>query len=597
MSSLTIALGARHSDARHDVKLMTHAMTDRSPAWALTPSSETSAAAVGADTEDDAASGIRLLDNGLRLVMDGPRWLRAELDSFARLLQETHCSLREIAAVIGGLDGDAHCAVLTEDGSVVLFRGAMSARPLFYTTRSDGSFLAATRIRGIRAAVPATAISTSGLASFLVPAMCDPAGTAWDRIRRLPPGHALIATKGQVSIKNMGPLPSPDLDGADHEDLVLEFRRRLLTALEQCSGPPDTVLLSGGIDSAALTCAAVAAGIDVRAYSLTYGTDALAACDERRYVDDVERATGVPVTRMPAEQLLPLQADFPLGDEPEAWTYSARNWAMLTKIGADAPRATVIAGEGGDELLLGQIFTVADRHARGDTAGAVSELATFPDPEAAQRIVDHLLAGTYNNRRARVMRALADIPPWLSTRYLADSALVDRLAEGYPRLREPGRMTIDYSRQLIAEAGAAGRVHCGGWWEDTGRRAGVNIAYPFLDPGLAALTWALPPELIRNHGIEKVVLRDALVEELPASIATRLDKADARAMMHTGLRAAGDQLRAVANSGPLVDHDIINPTKLLAAIEQYLAGDDQHGPSLWATVAVNTWMHHEETTP
>lgn len=597
MSSLTLSTGSRNGDAHHELKLMAHAMTDRSPQWAFTPPGSTTAAAVGAESQYAADTGIRLLDNGLRLVMDGPAWLRAELDPIARLLEGSDCSLPKIAAVLAGVSGDAHCAVLTEDGGAVVYRGQMAARPLFYTVRGDGTILVASRIRGIRAAEPGAEISAAGLAPFLVPAMCDPAGTAWDRVRRLPPGHALIATGKQVTIKNMGSVRSPDLDGADREDLVMEFRRRLLTAMERCSGPPDVVLLSGGIDSAALTCAAVAAGINVDAYSLTYGTEALAACDERRYVDDVENSTGVPVTRVPAENFLPLQATYPLGDEPEAWTYAARNWEMLTRIAANKPQATVIAGEGGDELLLGQIFTVADRHTRGDTVGAERELATFSDPAAAQRIVDHLLAGTYNSRRARVMRALADIPPWLSSRYLVDTALVDRLAGGYPQLRQHGRMSIDYSRQLIAEAGAAGRVHCGGWWEDTGRRAGVSIRYPFLDPDLAALTWALPPQLIRNHGVEKVVLRDALVEELPASIATRLDKADARAMMHTGLRDADEQLRAVAHGGPLVDRDIINPTKLLAAIEEYLAGDDRHGPSLWATVSVNSWMHHEETAP
>ncbi|WP_156959416.1 asparagine synthase-related protein [Nocardia sp. BMG51109] len=572
---------------------MADAMADRSPAWAVLGASAAASAAVGGETDSVAESGTRLLGNGIRLAVAGPEWLRRELDPLARILDGPDTPLEEIAAILAGISGDAHCAALVGSRCAVVFRSPMSARPLFYTVRDDGTLLVASQIRGIRAAQPATAIDTAGLAPFLVPTMCDPQGTAWTGVRRLPPGHALIVRYGRVMVRSMPALEAPDLDEAARSDLVAEFRSRLVTAVERSSGPPDAILLSGGIDSAALTCAANAAGLSMRAFSLTYSSPQLAACDERRFVDDVEHATGLPVTRVPADHLLPLIADYPQADEPEAWPYAARNEAMLQRIsGNEMPLSTVIAGEGGDELLLGQVFTVADRYARGDTSGAQRELATFPDPDAAARIVDGLLTGSYNRHGACIMRALADIPPWLSDRYLADTGLADRLADGYPELPQPGRLTIDYSRAMIAEAGAAGRVQCGGWWEDTGRRHGLAISYPFLDPDLAALTWALPPHLLRDNGIEKVILREALADELPTSIAVRPDKADARAMMHAGLRQSADQLRAVAHAGPLADHAIIDPDSLLSTIDDYVAGDDRHGPGLWATVAVNTWMNH-----
>ncbi|MBF6339789.1 asparagine synthase [Nocardia abscessus] len=599
MSSLTISVAGAASNAHRDVMRMTEAMTDRSPAWAVVGESAAASAAVGGENEEAARAGLRLLDNGIRLAIAGPEWLRRELDPLAQMLDSPDFSLEMIAAILAGVSGDAHCAALVGSRCAVVYRSPMSARPLFYAIRSDRTVLIASRIRGIRAALPAVGIDMAGLGPFLVPAMCDPSGTAWEGVRRLPPGHALIVRYGRVTVREMPPLEALDIEGAVREDLVAEFRRRLLTAVERNSGPPDAVLLSGGIDSASLTCAAKAAGLKVRAFSLTYSSPSLAACDERRFVDDVERSVGVPVTRMPADHLLPLLADYPIGDEPEAWTYAARNSAMLRRITSNGSRvSTVIAGEGGDELLLGQIFAVADRHARGDTGGAARELATFPDPVASARIVDGLLAGSYNRHGTRVIRALADIPPWLSSRYLADTGLADRLADGYPQLTQPGHLTIDYSRALIAEAGAAGRVHCGGWWEDVGRRAGLNITYPFLDPDLATLTWSLPPNMLRDNGIEKVILRDALTNELPDSIAARADKADARAMMHAGLRQAPDQLRCVAHGGPLVDHAVVDPSKLLTAINEYLAGDDSHGPGLWATVAVNTWMsYHEGDAP
>ncbi|MGH3612271.1 MAG: asparagine synthase-related protein [Pseudonocardia sp.] len=163
-----------------------------------------------------------------------------------------------------------------------------------------------------------------------------------------------------------------DHDGASTHELVTEFRNRFMRAVARCSEPTDALLLSGGIDSSALTCAytSILGTASGRGYSLTYDHQ-LGPCDERRFVDDVEHATGISVHRLAGNRLLPLIASFPEGDEPEPWPYASRNWALLHSIAADAGRTptTVFTGEGGDELLLGQVFSVAARMARGDTAG------------------------------------------------------------------------------------------------------------------------------------------------------------------------------------------------------------------------------------
>jgi hypothetical protein len=116
----------------------------------------------------------------------------------------------------------------------------------------------------------------------------------------------------------------------------------------------------------------------------------------------------------------------------------------------------------------------------------------------------------------------------------------------------------------------------------------VNIVYPFLDPALAAFTWGLAPQWLRDNGIEKVILREAVADILPESVSRRRDKADARALMHAGLTEGAAQIRAVAAGGPLVDHDIVDPAKLSAAVNAYLAGQSDLGAALWATVSVNT---------
>ncbi|MFV2198337.1 hypothetical protein [Nocardiopsis sp. LOL_012] len=171
--------------------------------------------------------------------------------------------------------------------------------------------------------------------------------------------------------------------------------------------------------------------------------------------------TGLDFEELPANDLLPLSAPYSMGHEPEAWSYAGRNWAMLRHITRrPAPPTTVVAGEGGDELLLGQVFAVADRIARGDAENGWREADTFPDPARVRAVLTHLLAGDYDAPRARLQRALSEVPSWFTQTWMDEAAVLPRLTDSYPRLGEPGGMTVAYSRGLFAEAGAAGRAQC-----------------------------------------------------------------------------------------------------------------------------------------
>lgn len=596
MSSVALAVTPVNASAKSAVEAMLTALEDRSPEWTVSADTSTALGAGAKDQYSACQQIVTLPTAAVTLAIDAPTWARRRLEPTLASLPDHGPAATPafVVDLLSSLAGDAHCVAIIGSRDCVAYRGAMSSRPLFYAVGTDRSLLVASQIRGIQAAF-STEVSVPALAPFLVPQLCDPTGTAWSGIRRLPPGYALILWGDRLETRQVTQVAAVDAGSVARDELVPEFRRRLVTAIERCSDPPDGVLLSGGIDSSSLACAyaSVCHGV-ARAYALTYDRD-LAACDERRFVDDVQQATGMSVSRLPGNRLLPLIATFPEGDEPEPWSYAARNWALLRHVLDDSAQttATVIAGEGGDELLLGQVFAVADRFARGDTEGAAREVQTCPDPESTHKVIQDLLDGGYDRMGTRVMRALGDVPPWLTGSYVAEAGIVDRLAAGYPQLGAPGQMAANYSRATLLEMGAAGRVQCGGWWEDMGRKTGVKITYPFLDPDLAALVWSLPPELLRDNGMEKVVLREALSDLLPASVVQRRDKADALVLMRAGLAEAIETVWAVAHGGPLADHGVIHTRKLLSCIDRYLAGDHSLAPALWATVAVDRWLRHQ----
>ncbi|RKS04998.1 asparagine synthase [Nocardiopsis sp. Huas11] len=529
------------------------------------------------------------------VVVDAPAWLLRQLPSPRA---STLTTIDSVVSWLGHLKGDAHAVVVLPGHRLVAYRGPASARPLFYSTGPEGRLAVATRPDALTSAVPAT-VDLVGLAAYLIPQMCDPHGSPWQGVHRLPPGHTLIRDNGEITVTPAEPLAARDVAGADQDQLVGLFRDALFTAVERCSGTSDALLLSGGIDSSSLAGVYAATGLGpVRAYGLTY-TAPLTACDERAYARDVAALTGLTFEELPANDLLPLSAPYPMGHEPEAWSYAGRNWAMLNHITQrPVPPTTVLAGEGGDELLLGQVFAIADRIAHGDAEGGWREADTLPDPARGRAVLTHLLTGDYDTPRARLQRALGEVPSWFTQAWMDEAAVLPRLTSSYPQLGEPGSMTTAYSRGLFAEAGAAGRAQCGGWWEDTGRRAGVAITYPFLDPDLAALTWSLPPVMFRDGGLEKAVLRQALDGYLPESVARRPDKAEALTILNAGLLTNQAQLRALAKDSPLIDLGVLDPHRFETGLDRYLSGDHRHAPALWALHAVHEWLlAHERHLP
>jgi asparagine synthetase B (glutamine-hydrolysing) len=584
---IALAAGLPASAAHRAVTEMLQAVGAAAPVSEL---SRVAYAVTGAGAGQTVVT-VALAEGGV-LAVEAPGWMASRVTKTASCLLSDVMTVTApaVAAFFARLTGDCRGLLVLGD-TCAAFRGSLASLPLFYA--ADGEHLyVSSRVRAVRA-VRNTEIDLAGLGAFLVPSLCDVQGSAWREVRRLPPGWLLTFADGHADARPVAVIGALDVSGASRAELAEEFRERFVTAVRRASAPPDGVLLSGGIDSSALAGAYIRARDPAggRAYSLTYD-DTLAACDERRYVDEVEAVTGLTVRRLPGGPYLPLLAGFPGGDEPEPWPYAARNWALLRHAAADGEHrpVTLLAGEGGDELLLGQIFTVADRIAGGDDAGAARELATFPDPVAAGRIVRGLLAESYDRSAARLARALGDVPAWLSDRYVRDSGLVGRLAAGYPTLGVPGQIAARYSRALAGEMGAAGRVQCGGWSRHMGDRLGLHIAYPFFDPDLAELVWGLPPACLRDQGLEKAILRDALADLLPASVRRRTDKAAALAMLHAGLRSAPEAIRKIGARGPLVDLGVVDPARLVTAVDRYLAGNLALAPALWATFAVNTWL-------
>lgn len=288
MSSVALAVGGDGSSAQAAVESMLRSLTDRAPAWTVSASGSI---VLGVGARNAAVAREQILPLPGRagvLGVDMPRWAKLRLisDIELRLRHDVAVKPSDVGELFAAVTADCHAVAAFPPHGCAAYRGPMSNRPLFYSIGDDASLLVASQIRGIKNAAP-TGLDVAGLAPFLVPQLCDPTGTCWQGIHRLPPGHLLTWWDGQVDVRQVSQIDALDYDGASTHELVTEFRNRFMRAVACCSEPPDALLLSGGIDSSALACAytSILGTASGRGYSLTYDHQ-LGPCDERRFARD-----------------------------------------------------------------------------------------------------------------------------------------------------------------------------------------------------------------------------------------------------------------------------------------------------------------------
>jgi len=245
----------------------------------------------------------------------------------------------------------------TRTRTLYLARDPFGIKPLFYL-RQDGACYFGSEIKALLA-VPGfqPRPSLEGLYYFLAFDYIPGALTAFEGISELRPGHllSLRPTDLEPRIERFYDLEY-EVDGRLSEAQAIERSRELLTQAVQrqlVADVPVGVMLSGGIDSSALTAlmARVRGDADFHTFSLAFDEPSF---DESPYARLVARHVGtqhheIRVTPQQVQNLLPKYLGYI--DEPYA-----DGSAIPTYLLAQCAREFVtvlLSGEGGDEFFSG----------------------------------------------------------------------------------------------------------------------------------------------------------------------------------------------------------------------------------------------------
>ena len=415
-------------------------------------------------------------------------------------------------------------------------------------------------------------------------------------VRRLPPGHLLVWRDGYVTMRRWW-----QPEAADVPSTIGEARERLTDLIDDAvrlrlvSDVPLGVLLSGGLDSSAVTASAVTAQAGVSTFTIAfeegaYDESAHAQVVARRLGTDhhVELLTADDLRRAPGE--VAAAFDEPLNDSSAIAVYALSRLARR--------HVTVaLGGDGGDELFLGY-----PRHVAASLAGAYMRL-----PGPVRRFTERLASTggestSVRNNKRRLRR------------FIAGAALhgADRYAEwirvGRPR---DGLYTPDFAASLGPEAGlrAPEWSHRGGPVEEVDhfdiehylpgdlltkvdRMAmahSLEVRVPLLDHRLVEFALGIPTAWKLRGLTGKAILREAMGGRLPAGALRREKRGFAVPVGRWFRGPLREMITDELTSRPFSARAIFADEGVRNLLDEHASGLRDHGFTLWALLLLHKW--------
>ncbi|MSR64383.1 MAG: asparagine synthase (glutamine-hydrolyzing) [Verrucomicrobiae bacterium] len=241
----------------------------------------------------------------------------------------------------------------TRDQSLFLARDRLGVRPLFYT-RTGGRLIFGSEIKAI--------LSDPGVRAEIDPVTLEQVFTFWSPLSprtifkdivELPPGHWLLAKRGEVTVNRYWQMSFAEVPAS--RDYLEEFESLLVDAakIRLRADVPVGAYLSGGLDSS--TIAAIIRNFTsnrLDTFSITFSD---ADFDESSYQQQMAKFLGtdhqvVHATHEDIGRIFPdviWHAEVPLTRTAPAPMF------LLSKLVQDRGYKVVLTGEGADEFLAG----------------------------------------------------------------------------------------------------------------------------------------------------------------------------------------------------------------------------------------------------
>lgn len=482
-------------------------------------------------------------------------------------------------------------------------RDRFGVKPFYYSIHGK-KFFFASEIKALLAmGVPVTENKPKVFEYLAYGHLDTSSDTLFDGVVQLEPGSYIEVSAAGLRKDVYWTIPDIDNEEAtiDFEEASAQFKWLFYdsVSLRLRSDVSVGVLLSGGLDSSAITCVVddlLANGggrtsASVRAFAAVYDDPTV---DESEYIDAVLKERS-----LPCDKIYPGESDLASGiekvvyhqDEPCYNTTVFSHWFLMKAIHTHNIKV-ILSGQGADEIMAGytgllfgyQLRDLLKKFAIGDLVEEVDRIRKVQGISAGEVLTQ--AAKSMTSRKLGVISksilregGAAFIPIDVWSKYWSSySCKVDK--KSFSNLNKAlYRMLVKDSLPRI--------LH----YEDRNSMAfSIEERVPFLDYRIVELLFKLPNFFKTRGGISKVLLRHALKGVLPEKIRLRTTKTPFATPQDSWIR---DQLGGYAmdlfRSRDFGTRWFLNGQKTLHMLEDFIVRGHPTSIPVWRILNLEVW--------
>jgi asparagine synthase (glutamine-hydrolysing) len=485
--------------------------------------------------------------------------------------------------------------------SLLLARDRLGKKPLYYAL-DDGRLYFGSEIKAMLAVAPQLAeVDPEGVLQFFYFGYVPDPYSAFQRIRKLPPGHLAEYAKAEIRIRQYWDLPrygthDPGSDQACLEEM--EQRLEEAVRIRLVSDVPLGAMLSGGVDSSVVVALmARCSPLPVKTFSIGFGK---ADFNEAEYARRVATHFGTdhhelmvdPDIAGTLDQLTRVMEE-PFGDSSLIPTYYVSRLAR--------EKVTVaLSGDGGDELFAGYDRYISNWRRRH------------------YDFIPHLVGSLYRNHlygrlpsrikgrkfawnitlpsRDRYLDGVSFLPALHREKTLFSQEFVSR-ARGWV---DPFRQFEKYYDEAPAHDQLSKLMYLDTKTYLTGdiltkvdrmsMATSLEVRCPILDHEFVEWATGLPLKYKFRDGTRKYMLKK-LAERLgvPSALLHRRKQGFSLPLVHWMRHELKDSLLGIVIEPRTLQRGYFNPAAIRGLLDEHLRGRRNHSGALWLLLVFELW--------
>lgn len=490
---------------------------------------------------------------------------------------------------------------LWDDKARTLFvaRDRVGKKPLYYTTTPKGTFVFGSELKAVlQHPDMEREIDLQALDAYVTLGYVPDPLSIFKNVHKLPPGHYLTFTNGQVEVKQYWDFDFQPAKSVREEDYLEELRSLLdeSVGLRLISDVPLGAFLSGGIDSSTVV-ALMARHMNqpVKTFSIGFHEDSYneleyARLTAKKYGTDHHEFFVTPEICDIVDELA-WHFDEPFADSSAIPTY------MVSKLAREHV-TVVLSGDGGDELFAGYTRYVVDRG-----RSAFSLMPGLLRKGLMQPLSSHLPHGTlgrnfiHNISLDPIDRYLDSVSVF--TRLNKESLYTDGLRK---RLGDRDWVTQCFHK-LAAKVGTGNsldrllyldsKTYLPGDIMTKVDRMSMAVSLearaPLLDHKLIDFVTHIPASMKLAGDETKHILKRAVSDLVPKEILNRPKQGFGVPVQEWINQQLRDRMHEVLSDSRTRQRGYVNPGYLEVLLDEHERGRRDHSVRLWALLMLELW--------